>query len=111
MEHFVHAGEPLACATDHARRGQGLHHGFESGGGGDKICVRCEQKNFFGPPTFGACGGYKKISWHFTLQSKICILERTFKKFMFSINEYSMPVVLSSTKNMLHFRGASLSRT
>jgi hypothetical protein len=79
--------------------------------GESKFASGASKKIFFDPPTFGACGGYKKISWHFTLQSKICILERTFKKFMFSINEYSMPVVLSSTKNMLHFRGASLSRT
>ena len=57
---------------------QGRHHGSESGG--DKICERSEQKNFFDPPTFGACGGYKKIGWHFTLQSKIGILERTYKK-------------------------------
>jgi hypothetical protein len=76
MQTLCSYGPPLLMGSSQY---QGRHHGFESGG--DKICERSEQKKFFDPPTFGACRGYKKISWHFTLQSKIGILERTYKKF------------------------------
>ena len=78
---------------------QGRHHGFESEG--DKICERSEQKKFFDPPTFGACGGYKKISWPFTLQSKIGILERTYKK-IYVFNQWlGVHMITETDENIL----------